>query len=422
MAPAAAGSPDVVYISLPPGALSRGAEVEAVNRSSGDNVAAPIVEGGFGPAPIAAAVGDVLAFLVIDGLRPKLEWSETVPRRRPPVVVRTYPPRGKRDVPVASSLLVVFSEPVDTLTLGPNSIRLSRDGSAVVGRVRVAEDRLTVEFTPDQALAPGTAYVLTVGSEVRDLDGDPIGHDETVTFTTAGPPGYGSLVGTVHPSHTQPEQEVGGLVSMRATSPGQTSRFAWAMPSEEGDATRSFAWDSLPAGEWAITLSEVHPYTGVFRGMRLGVDTTVVVTVVSNQTVVVPEVELRPVAPFVLIATEVCPWSVPGPFTMDDWGNCDSGYWGGIDVEVEVIGIAGTATAGERFVYSIPGSRWFLERHDVPSGEYDVTAVPTPTTGTQIGCESGWQLVPWRQSTVRIRVDEGLAYAEFEYWCQADGP
>jgi len=226
-----------------------------------------------------------------------------------------------------------------------------------------------------------------------------------------GSPGLGSVMGTIRGSGTgypvngngSPVEDIGQwpVLSIIATAPAQSPRFAARI----GQGT--FEFTGLAAGEWRLAFNGMHPWTYVFPNMRLYADTVINVTVLPNQTVILPEMVLRPVAPFVVIATEVCPWGFSGPPTLQDWGNCDSGYWGGVDAAVEVRGIAGTPTAGARYSLSIPRDRWHVELHDVPAGEYDVDVVPV---------NSWWRLLPWQSSPVRLRVERGLAYAEFDYW------
>jgi hypothetical protein len=186
----------VTYVSLPPGSLPSGSSVEVRNEGNGVEELIPIFGGGFDPVAIPANSGDTLRFRALDGWvddgeiggsNVVAEWAEVVPLRSPPVVVRTYPPKGKRDVPVALSVLVVFSEPVDTTGLRAGSIQLTLDGSPVPGIVGLTADGLNATFAPDAPLAPRREYVLTVAAEVRDLDGDALVSEEQVRFSTGDP-------------------------------------------------------------------------------------------------------------------------------------------------------------------------------------------------------------------------------------------
>ena len=111
---------------------------------------------------------------------------------RPPVIVRTEPPPGKRDVPLNASIVIVFSEPIDSATLTPASVRLLHGGIEVAGSIHFLDGaQLTVAFVPDAQLAASTDYQLVVSQAVRDRDGQPLAAEETVPFTTGA-----SLVGT----------------------------------------------------------------------------------------------------------------------------------------------------------------------------------------------------------------------------------
>lgn len=172
-----------VYVSLMPGTLESGSGV-AVGNGSIDDQVIPVVDGGFDPIAIPASAGDVLVFSVREGTFELATWSETVPMSSPPSVVRSSPARGKRDVPVALSIVVVFSEPMDSTSLAPLNVRLNRGSQDVPGRIDLSPDLLSMTFTPDAALEGGADHVLTVGLESSDLDGESLGTDQQIEFTT----------------------------------------------------------------------------------------------------------------------------------------------------------------------------------------------------------------------------------------------
>ena len=189
----AAPALDVVYVSLSPGSLTSGTEVEVRNLASDVEARIPIAGGGFDPVPIPANAGDTLRFRAFDGFgdseheRPIIaQWWERVPARSPPDIVRTYPPKGRRDLPVALSVLIVFSEPIDSASAAA-SIQLSLGGSPVPGEIAFTADWLTATLRPSAPLSPNVEYVLSVGTGVRDLDGDAIDGAEEVRFSTGDP-------------------------------------------------------------------------------------------------------------------------------------------------------------------------------------------------------------------------------------------
>jgi len=75
----------------------------------------------------------------------------------------------------------------------------------VEGGVIVSEDGLTVEFIPKTALLPSTTFVLSIGSAIRDLDGDALENPSTVTFETgAEQPGLLGLLAFVSTREGKP--------------------------------------------------------------------------------------------------------------------------------------------------------------------------------------------------------------------------
>ena len=181
----------------------------------------------------------------------------------------------------------------------------------------------------------------------------------------------------------------------------------------------TFTIGSLQNGNWTLRFIERHSWTSVFPAMQLSHDSTIVVKVRDGRSLVLPELVLRPVAPFLVVATEICPWTMSGPPTTEDWGNCDSGYWGGLDVEVLVRGVPGTSTEGISRAVLIKQNEHYTELRTLPVGEYDVTGTAKPRVGANFPCATGWRLVPWRAATQRMRLNGGLAYTEFEFWCQS---
>ena len=260
---------------------------------------------------------------------------------------------------------------------------------------------------------------LAVGAALLSAcsESSPIEPGDTVVVTRLKGSISGSVRGTLSATEDGGAQPV---ISISASRDGEVSRFIWASyPNVIGSDAATFTFDGLVAGTWKLSIHEQHPWTAIFPGMQLSFDSSFTVTVLANQSVAIPEVMLRPVAPFLVIATETCPWAVSGPMTLHAWGNCDSGYWGGLDVQVDVNGIAGSPTAGIHQSFLIKQETWFAELRSLPPGEYEVSGTAKQRlTGAARTCQTGWQLVPWRAAVQRMRVDDGLAYTEFEFWCQ----
>ena len=173
----------MVYVSLQPGTVPNGGLATVRNTRTAESVAAAMSDGGFDPVPIPAGVGDVVTVDVERTGGGTVSIILNVPRMLRPSVVRTYPSPGKRDVPLNTPILVVFSEPIDPLTVG--GVVLTRgSGSRVSGTSTVSTDGLRVTFQPDQPLDANADYVLTITTSVRDRTGDPLDQAVRVTFTT----------------------------------------------------------------------------------------------------------------------------------------------------------------------------------------------------------------------------------------------
>lgn len=198
-APLRSGTTDaeLTYVSMSPGTIPNGGLATIRNPRTAETVLAAMVAGGFDPVPVGARAGDTLALDVqLDGGGTKL-LALVVPRVMRPTVVRTFPPAMRKDVPLNTQIVVVFSEPIRASTTG--GIRLLQAGAPVGGRVTLTADGLRAEFQPDQLLAPNTNYVLAVSTDVTDLRGDPLQGDVASPFTT-GSAVVAASVATVEPA------------------------------------------------------------------------------------------------------------------------------------------------------------------------------------------------------------------------------
>src|SRR5690349_14408237 len=108
-----------VYVSLAPGSAPSGLEARILDRATAQSITVSIVRGGFDPVAIPASIGDTLA-VEISGIAGETTHAlSVIAPRRPPTIVRTDPPPRKRDVALNPIIVIVFSEPIDASTLGP---------------------------------------------------------------------------------------------------------------------------------------------------------------------------------------------------------------------------------------------------------------------------------------------------------------
>ena len=183
-----------VYVSLAPGTAAAGSR--AILRLVGQTatLTAPVFDGGFDPVPLEAQEDDSVEVIVTNSVGATIFAAHAAVRpARPPIVVRTDPPRRKTDVPLNTAIVLVFSEPVAGSTLTASSVRLFRGAAAVAGSVRLLQGTSTTAvFQPDVALDPNADYRVEITRGVRDLGGAPLAASATTEFTTGA-----SVVGPV---------------------------------------------------------------------------------------------------------------------------------------------------------------------------------------------------------------------------------
>ena len=201
----AAGDGDsVVFVSLTPGTQPAGVIASVRTLTSNSTLTTAVEDGGFDPVPVGAHVGDTVEVIVRDGSGAVvLQTLAAVVRSRPPIVVRTDPPPRKRDVPLNSALVIVFSEPAAGSTLTSSSVQLFRGASTVAGTVSPLQGTTTAAvFEPSAPLDAKTDYRLVVTQAVRDLEGDALAADATVEFTTGTTTEGPATIVTVLPDST----------------------------------------------------------------------------------------------------------------------------------------------------------------------------------------------------------------------------
>jgi lysophospholipase L1-like esterase len=104
----------------------------------------------------------------------------------PPTVLTITPADGALDVPVSSSVIVVFSEQMDPASLTGTAYALSRSGGPVASSASLIGSTLTI--TPDLDLADATDYFVTVGTDLTDLAGNALAEQVESGFTTRPAP------------------------------------------------------------------------------------------------------------------------------------------------------------------------------------------------------------------------------------------
>ncbi len=90
-------------------------------------------------------------------------------------------------VPTTATVIATFSEQINVTTLNNTTFALKLDNSLdVLGSVLYNSVAKTATFTPSVALLAGRSYTATVTTGVKDLSGNILFEQKTLTFTTAG--------------------------------------------------------------------------------------------------------------------------------------------------------------------------------------------------------------------------------------------
>lgn len=265
---------EVVYVSLPPGAIPYADQVVIRVRSSGATITAIATDGGLDPVPVAAQPGDTLDVDVRLTSGPSQQFSVVAPGSARPVVVRTSPPPRKRDVPLNMMVTIVFSEPIEATSLNTTSVQLHTGSASVTGTLSFVDaTQLTASFTPNGPLAAETDYTLSISQVIRDLDGESMATSVSVPFTTVpagtspSPQDAVELVFTV-----QPTDAGAGLLITPAIQVTARNRLGETATNFAGEVRVTLG--ANPGGADLIGVSSVTANAGVatFTNLRVSQD------------------------------------------------------------------------------------------------------------------------------------------------------
>jgi hypothetical protein len=103
-----------------------------------------------------------------------------------PIVTATTPIVGASGVGVHAILTAMFSEALNASTVSDTSFTLLNGASSVSGSVGYSGT--TATFTPTNQLAYSTAYTATLTTGVKDVAGNALASNYTLSFTTQVPP------------------------------------------------------------------------------------------------------------------------------------------------------------------------------------------------------------------------------------------
>lgn len=99
-----------------------------------------------------------------------------------PQVLSTEPSNHETNVALERSIAATFSEPIDVLTLTPETFLLNRKSDRAPGTFQVT-DNLAI-FVPSADLSVATRYTATLTTGVKSTLGKALPSDYTWSFTT----------------------------------------------------------------------------------------------------------------------------------------------------------------------------------------------------------------------------------------------
>lgn len=107
------------------------------------------------------------------------------------IVAQFSPPNGVSGVPHNAPISLLFSEPVNAVTVTSQTFTVSTGGVPISGRVTVRNSGVVnalATFVPDELLQSDTIYTLTVSPTITDTAGNPVPAFTSAFTTTSGAP------------------------------------------------------------------------------------------------------------------------------------------------------------------------------------------------------------------------------------------
>jgi len=166
--------------------------------------------------------------------------------KTPPEAVSSNPATGSVSLPPRTPIEVFFSEPVDPASLEA-SIFVSPTGSARP-KVKVHGNRAVITLA--DSLPKVGALVLTIGSGVKDLHGNPLKSSLTLAFSAGSTIAGGAISGQVHADAGVQGMLVGAWPSSDSVALRPDTMVAPFLT--QSDLTGRFKLEYLPAGRYRI--------------------------------------------------------------------------------------------------------------------------------------------------------------------------
>ncbi len=102
----------------------------------------------------------------------------------PPTITQRTPAPNASNVARNTNVDVQFSEAMNPATITGSTVRLRKQGAGSDVPASVSYSGNTATINPNADLDPGAVYNVTVDGTVEDANGNPLGADDTWSFTT----------------------------------------------------------------------------------------------------------------------------------------------------------------------------------------------------------------------------------------------
>lgn len=127
-----------------------------------------------------------------NGLASDYQWSFTTAPEGVDVVLpevsSVTPPNSSTDVSTSTTVIAVFSEPMDPDTISGTTVFLKQGVNTIASSISYNAETKTVTLDPDAALAYNTTYTATVTTGAADLAGNGLAANYIWSFTTMAAP------------------------------------------------------------------------------------------------------------------------------------------------------------------------------------------------------------------------------------------
>ncbi len=122
------------------------------------------------------------------GMAEDYMWSFTT-GGTPDIILPTVdisPTNNTADVALDQTIEATFSEPMDYTTINSSTFKVRQGSNVVEGAITYSGTKAT--FTSTSNLDPGKPYSVTITPGVKDMAGNALGNNNTISFTTIAAP------------------------------------------------------------------------------------------------------------------------------------------------------------------------------------------------------------------------------------------